>query len=385
MLVCAQSATAPPPAAPVNIIFDTDIYSDIDDAMALAMLHALQDRKEINLLAVTVSTEDPWCVSYVNLINTFYGHPDIPVGVVHGGVSEASLRKQFPQMTWPVTQYTEHLSTQKNSRSNTFTYPHKPVDRLENVPDAVAVLRKALAAAPDGSVVIVQVGYSTNLSRLLDSTGDAASPLSGSALIAKKVRLLSVMAGNFGPATLEDGKQIPKGSREFNILVDVPAAKHVFAAWPTAIVASGFEIGISMSYPRDSIEHDFSYVADHPIAETYQFYCEEQKALRKWSCPHQHATFDLTSVLYAVRPSRGYFTLSKPGTITILDDGSSRFTESEDGKAHYLILSDEQKPKTLEAMVMLTSQPPEERPANTERVAAESKIDGASRKEQTLN
>jgi len=38
------------------VIFDTDIWSDIDDALALAMLHALHDRHEINLAAVTIST-----------------------------------------------------------------------------------------------------------------------------------------------------------------------------------------------------------------------------------------------------------------------------------------------------------------------------------------
>jgi hypothetical protein len=56
----------------VNLIFDTDIWSDIDDVMALAMLNTLEDRHEVNLLAVTISTEDPWCASYVDLIDTFY-------------------------------------------------------------------------------------------------------------------------------------------------------------------------------------------------------------------------------------------------------------------------------------------------------------------------
>ncbi len=32
---------------PINVIFDTDIWSDIDDMLALAMLHALQDRGEV--------------------------------------------------------------------------------------------------------------------------------------------------------------------------------------------------------------------------------------------------------------------------------------------------------------------------------------------------
>jgi hypothetical protein len=73
-------------AEPVNVIFDTDMWSDIDDALALAMLHALQDRHEINLVAVTVSTDEKWCASYVDLIDTFYGHPNVPIGVVRNGL-----------------------------------------------------------------------------------------------------------------------------------------------------------------------------------------------------------------------------------------------------------------------------------------------------------
>lgn len=68
--------------APVNVIYDTDIMSDLDDVLGLAMLHTLHDRHEANLVAVTISTDDKWCASYVDVVNTFYGHPEIPVGIV---------------------------------------------------------------------------------------------------------------------------------------------------------------------------------------------------------------------------------------------------------------------------------------------------------------
>jgi hypothetical protein len=114
-----------------------------------------------------------------------------------------------------------------------------------------------------------------------------------------------------------------------------------------------------MLYPAGSIEHDFSYVKHHPIAETYRTYAGEQNVPKKW--PHAHATFDLTSVLYAARPDRNYFSLSKPGRITVLPDGGSRFEESEDGTHRYLIQNQEQRARTLEALVMLVSQPPVDR------------------------
>ena len=42
-------------AEPVRIIFDTDMGNDIDDALALAVLHAFESRGEAKLLAVTLT------------------------------------------------------------------------------------------------------------------------------------------------------------------------------------------------------------------------------------------------------------------------------------------------------------------------------------------
>jgi inosine-uridine nucleoside N-ribohydrolase len=336
---------------PVNVIFDTDMWSDIDDALALAMLHALQERHEINLVAVTVSTDDKWCAPYVDLIDTFYGHPNVPIGVVRNGLKTEAFRRLFPSGTWPVTRYTQLLSEEKN-RDGTLIYPHRLLDGTK-APEAVSLLRRTLAAQPDGSVLMIQVGYSTNLARLLDSAADAASTLNGRDLVRQKVRLLSVMAGNFADSTI-DGKTLARGSPEFNLESDVPSAQKLFASWPTPIVVSGFEIGLTLPYPAVSIERDFTYAQHHPIAETYRTYADETS--QKW--PHNHATFDLTAVLYAARPDRNYFSLSQPGRITVMDDGSSRFDKSEAGSHRYLILSEAQKARTLEAMVMLVSQPP---------------------------
>lgn len=347
----------PPTASPQvvrdipRVIFDTDMWSDIDDALALAMLHALEDRGELQLVAVTVNMDEPWCASYVDAIDTFYGHPQIPVGLVHGGKDLEAIRKEFPDDHWPPTEYTRLISERRNP-DGTLTYPHRLIDGSK-APEAVALLRKTLAAQPDGSVVMIEVGYHTNLAGLLDSGGDAASPLGGRDLVAKKVRLLSVMAGNFGD-TWVDGRVKPKGTPEFNLMVDVPAAQKVFATWPTPIVDSGFEIGISMLYPAFSIDHDYAYVTNHPIAETYRTYAQETHS--GW--PHDHATYDLTAVLYAARPGENYFSLSNPGKITVSADGASHFEESEGGGHRYLILNNEQRARALEAMVLLASQPP---------------------------
>jgi inosine-uridine nucleoside N-ribohydrolase len=336
------------------------MWSDIDDALALAMIHALQDRSEMKLLAVTISTRFAACASYVDLINTWYGRADVPIGMVANGITLESIRSKLPSGFLPVTRYTEHLAELTTDEGG-LVYPRRWSGE-GSLPDATRLLRQTLAAQSDRSVVILEVGYHTNLAQLLASSGDAHSSLGGRELVAKKVRQLVVMAGSFRSDDPQDASRIeafPKQDPEFNLVVDIPAAQTVFAEWPTPIVVSGLEIGLAMRFPPESVLNDFGYAPDHPIAHTYRLFADERR-MRQPSTPwpHSHPTFDLTVVLYAARPDRGYFSLSSPGRIDVLADGSTHYEPVADGNHQYLILNDEQKSRTLEAMVMLTSQPP---------------------------
>src|SRR5262245_15901241 len=71
--------------APVRLIFDTDMGNDIDDALALGVIHALQSRGECELLAVTLSKDNAYAAPFIDLVNTFYGRARIPVGAVRNG------------------------------------------------------------------------------------------------------------------------------------------------------------------------------------------------------------------------------------------------------------------------------------------------------------
>jgi inosine-uridine nucleoside N-ribohydrolase len=191
-------------------------------------------------------------------------------------------------------------------------------------------LRRALTDAADGSVVIVQVGFSTNLARLLDSAADAQ-------LVARKVRLLSVMAGHF-----------PAGQPEYNVKTDIPAARKVFGEWPSPIVFSGFEIGQALPFPAAAVEKGFLWAADHPVADAYRNYMK---------MPYDRPTWDLTAALYAVRPDAGYFGLSPAGRVTVDAEGRTQFTEDAAGKHRYLILDEARKARVLEALVLLATEP----------------------------
>jgi len=311
--------------APVPIIFDTDVGNDIDDALALGVIHALASRGECRLAAVTISKDHDLCAPFIDLINTFYGRGDIPIGVVRGGKTPEEGKYLRPP-----------VEAQDNGQQR---FPHDLRSGAE-APAAVDVLRRTLAAEEDGSVVMVVVGFSTNIARLLDSPADQHSPLAGKALVAKKCRLLSIMAGHFGE----------KPTPEYNVFIDVAAARKIYAEWPTEVVASGFEIGLAIKYPATSIERDFRYVAHHPLPEAYVLYQQ---------MPYDRETWDLTSVLYAVRSDRGYFTLSNPGTISIDDKNVTHFTSSPSGKHRYLKVDAEQIARVREALVSLASQPPD--------------------------
>jgi inosine-uridine nucleoside N-ribohydrolase len=303
-VAAAAIACAQPP-----VIFDTDIGNDVDDALALAMLHALQSRGECRLIAVTVTKDNPWAAPYVDLVNTFYGRAHIPVGMVKNGVTP----QDSPMIRVPAT---------RRRADGTLVYPRRLGSGAE-APEAVALLRRVLAEEKDGSVVMVQVGFSTNLARLLDSPADLD-------LVRRKVKVLSVMAGNFAQ---------PKP--EYNVQQDTASAKKLFDQWPTPIVASGFEIGNALLFPASVIER---MPVDHPVADAYRNY----KPM-----PYDRPTWDLTAALYGVRPDAGYFTLSPPGKITSDSAGRTQFQPDLSGHHRYLILSEAQRPRTLEALVQL--------------------------------
>ncbi len=295
---------------PVPVIFDTDMGNDIDDALALAMVHNLETRGEAKLIAATLTKSNAWAAEYVKVVNEFYHRPGVPIGLVVNG--------KTPDDGGFVRQV-----SQQHGRASASSFP-----------DAVQVLRKALASQADNSVVIVQIGFSTNLAALLDSKPDSISNLSGHDLAARKVRLLSVMGGNFNGS-----------APEYNIMTDVPAAQKLVAQWPGEIVFSGFEIGNAILFPAVSIDRDFA--PGNPVAEGYRHYMK---------MPYNRPCWDLTAVLYAFRADRGYFTLSDPGQVTVTSDGRTQFTPGSSGHRRFLKIDATQAVRAQEALVWLASE-----------------------------
>ncbi len=289
----------------VPFIFDTDIGNDVDDVLALGMIHALESRGECKLLAVTLTKDHPQAAAFVDAVNTFYGRGEVPIGVCHSKVTP-DAGKFLP------------MADQRDDGS--LRYPHDLLSG-DAAPTAVSVLRRALAASEDHQVVIAQVGFSTNLADLLKSQGDEISPLTGVELVRQKVRLVSLMAGAFTKIPNPKGKL--EDYIEYNVVQDIPSAAYLAEHCPVEMVWSGFEIGLNLTYPHQSIEQDYRYVKHHPLAEAYWLYMPP---------PHDRPTWDLTSVLFGIRPARDYFQLSEPGTVRVDAKGLTLFTP--DAKAN---------------------------------------------------
>ncbi|MBR1543315.1 MAG: nucleoside hydrolase [Muribaculaceae bacterium] len=294
---------------PQRVIFDTDMGNDIDDALALDMLYKYQDMGRIRLLGIMSSKEGRESATYIDIMNTWYGYPDIPIGIVRNGVvAEQS------------TNYASKVADMTENGAPTFK---RTVENVEELPDAHVLYRKILAAQPDKSVVIICTGFCTNLARLLSTAPDSYSPLSGRALIARKVKYISMMGGRF---------DVP-GIAEYNVECDIASCAKLFAECPVNIVTAPFELGLDVLYPGKSIEEDFGWASRHPLVEGY-------KAFLKM--PYDRPTWDLTAVLHVLEPGK-FMSTTRRGKIIVDEKGCTTYKRKARGNHRYLKANAEQK------------------------------------------
>ena len=130
---------------------------------------------------------------------------------------------------------------------------------------------------------------------------------------------------------------------------DIPAAQRLTRDWPTPIIYSGFEIGFETALYADSLKFDYNYAPNHILEVAYRYYNNEY---------HDQPSWDLTSVLYAVRPNRGYFDRSPTGYVHYDNEGFTFFREHPKGRHQYLIASPGQAERVKEALANLASEPP---------------------------
>ena len=295
LLVTGRTARAARPA--VNIIFDTDVDHDCDDIGALFVLHGAVGRGEAKLLATVGCTSSDAIAPCLDAINTWFGRPEIPVGTLkdagfldHKGFG-ADILKRYPRRSASGKDY----------------------------PDAVTLYRRVLAGQPDGSVVVLAVGPLRNLANLLRSPPDDLSPLDGRALVAKKVKRLDVMGGNYPP---QSGKE-----PEWNFKQDPASAALVCSAWPTPVLFNG-EGGSTSSGRRVTYE-----MPEHnPLTMAYRLYPGVGFAGDRLS-------WDSVSALVATRGAAPFYEVVGDGTnVTDPATGVNVWKAGGDGRHAYLVL-----------------------------------------------
>ena len=271
-------------AQPVKIIFDTDMESDVDDVVALAMLHGLADRGDAEILATISSSLNPWSAPTIDVINTYFGRPDIPIGnvktkgVYRNSIYAKPLSEQFPQ----------------------------DIGLGEKAQEATSLYRRILSEQEDASVVIVTVGYLTNLSKLLSSEPDEFSPLNGMELVKKKVKHYVCMGGRY-PQEQDPGKW-------GNFKPDPEAVVHVTNEWPTLITFTTGGV-FSNAIPTGKILFTNKAEKGNPVSTAYKIF------LKSWNRDYHHSA-DLIAVYVAVKGHEPYFTLREDGYFHIFEDGT---------------------------------------------------------------
>ncbi len=299
----------------VRLILDTDLGPDCDDVGAMALMHCLADSGEVKILATVSSNADERVVPGIEVINGYFNRPDIPVAVTKSptAVSLTSLHQ---------SKWTDALPAR---------YPH-PTAKSSDAPDAVRLYRQLLSRQPDQSVVICTIGFFTNLSALLESPSDAYSALTGRELVARKVKRLVAMAGEF-----------PAG-REFNVYCDAEASKVVAEQWPTEIIFSGFEIGDKVFTGRRLVEMP---VENSPVKEAYAMSVAGGD-------DEDRMSWDQTAVLVAIKGAAPYFDMER-GRFSVTSDEGANGWEADPQGPHARLLfrqTPEQIAEAIEGYMM---------------------------------
>lgn len=291
----------------VNIILDTDLGRDCDDAGALALLHTMADLNKASILAITLCTSEISSAVTVKMINEWYKRPEIPIGrYTKRSFLEEEVCKRF---TMPLMQkYCETHS----------------MPRFES---SVRVLRKALAQ--NSNVVIASIGMMNNIAELLKSPPDDISPLSGIELVRKSVKEMYAMGGNF-----KDGSYA-----EYNIVTDVQSAKFVSKNMPVPIIYCGFEIGEKIKSGTALLDAD----DNNPVKFAYLRHCTRDKI--------PHFSWDPITVYCAAEPNNALFKTSEGLNITFGDDAKTIICG--DGKDRYIIRNAprEEIQKTIDGLI----------------------------------
>jgi len=302
LLLVLSCQTAP---EPTKIIFETDFGGDADDLGALAMIHEFQRRNELELIGITVFNTERYTISAIDAVNTFYGYPDIPIGLRNGE---------------------SHLNPWNHSKAIADVLPFD-LDQSD-AEDAVKLYRRLLSTSKDQEVIIVSVGPMKNILDLLNSPADALSPLNGNDLLHAKVKEMVIMGRNF-----------PESNYEWNFGGDMPGVtKAVLEQLDLPITFLGAEIGDEIR--TGQVFNQISQA--HPLYLGFYHFSQYAPWVKDRFGGEilDNATFDQGAILYAARGGIGQFWNRVVDGRCVADSlGGNKWVSIANSKHSYLKLS----------------------------------------------
>lgn len=243
---------------PVKVIYETDFTLDVDDVGALAILHAMADNGEAEILAVSYNESQNKAADAIDAVNTWYGRGDIPIGLYDKPLASPDFYN---------SPYINTLAGMAN-------------DITDNTVDtSLNIYKQVLAQQPDQSVTIISVGFLNNLYDLLKEDPE---------LVASKVNKLVLMGGVYYD--------------DFNFVRHdlVDQTQYVIENWPTPVIVSQEGIYIKTGAALEETP------VNNPVREAYY----------KWfdNSFQDRSSWDQVAVLYGVRGTDEYFEEVDEGT-----------------------------------------------------------------------
>ncbi|KAJ4301128.1 hypothetical protein N0V90_003218 [Kalmusia sp. IMI 367209] len=300
--VAAVGTGAVVAAAQKNLIIDTDLFSDVDDAGALLLGATLPG---VKLLGVNVNSHSEYSALTASAILAHYGLPDTPVGIPR----PLNNKTFFDSWYFELGEYTSKIAYHWSG--GTLSWGH-----AEDAWDPVQLYRKLLSESDDKSIYIASIGFLDNLSGLLNSTADDYSQLNGRELVNAKVVELAIMGGGY-----------PSG-HSWNFWGSNPTlTAHVINSWDGKMTFIGDEVGKHVLAGEPLMK---SQLDDDPIRMGYIYY-GYGKPLSSW---------DPLTVLYIANGLGNLFELGNElGYNRILANGTNEWVYHTTARdQHYLRL-----------------------------------------------
>lgn len=276
-----------PQAAPI-VIIDTDLASSTDDVIAIIAACNLHKVGAIDLAAIMVNRNGDTNTKIADILLTYQNHPEVKIGTTTHGPENPKVWCDYYKAAEPSL------------------YPDEPLfartitdEQISRLPDAAMLYREILSHSDDNSIVIVSIGFASNLARLLKSQPDVVSPLSGLELVKRKVKEIHLQAGQFDTDNEPD----------YNFSQDAASAHALMELCPVPMFFSPQEVGDNFNYTPEMILADLSAagMTDSPL---YHFYNHHfiDPGQRMW---------DAVTLLQLVHP--GLFDLHGPFDLTVDD------------------------------------------------------------------